>query len=311
MSKRSNARYTAWPTDIMVYPKNPDGSMPSTTSILGGVGPFDFSGVDDISAVAIYSKIDSGSTESDTVDLSGAADQSAVTVAELFAAINVTAPTDITASDDSTTGRLKLAYSGSGSPSYVQVWGDAVQLANVGYGNGQRIAYINTQQTFTFAPDRKDDETITLPTLSGMTSRLRPGDTARDQPGRSLILLTIGFSALLSTAVLMTPMLRRTKILLPIARTTTSLSSTFTVSTAKAQTWKTRLSATMYPRSGTLTATWVTSLLTGTLLSEPTTGPPRTTRMTTGTMFLTGVSKSTPWKSMKLLISADWPLISA
>ena len=106
---RDTARYGFGLVFARFMPLNDDLTIPIPTRILGGAGPFDFSGVDNIAAVTLITKIDNGTAETVTVDLSGAADPTEVTVAELFAAINVAGPTDLTASEDGTTGRIMMA----------------------------------------------------------------------------------------------------------------------------------------------------------------------------------------------------------
>ena len=198
MSERSNARYDFSMTDALIIPLNDDLSQPEVTNIIGGVGPFDFSGVDDDSAVVFKSKIDSGDTESITIDLSGAADTSAVTVAELFAAINLGAPTDLTASSETDTGRLKIAYSGADDPNYVQIWGEAATIGLIGQGKGIRIAYSDTMQSVSDTPDLKDEETFTTTDAKGKDTEVKSDgyrkgtagtltDTAMDYYMRSIV----------------------------------------------------------------------------------------------------------------------------
>lgn len=186
--------------DILVYPLNDDNSQPSPTNIVGGVGPFDFSGAADPAAVEFKSKIDGGAVETDTLDFvtPPVADINNVTVDEVVAAITAAAPTDLTASKDGTTGRLKIAYSGAGSPIRVQVWGEGPETALIGQGKGMRIAYMDTQQSITDSPTNKDDETFTITTSKGKdtdvkASGYRKGvsgvitDTAGDYLFRSII----------------------------------------------------------------------------------------------------------------------------
>jgi hypothetical protein len=170
MSKKDDALYAFSMTEALVTPLNADLTEPAADNIIGGIGPFDFSGVADISAVPFKSKIDGGAIETVTVDLSAAADQSAVTVDELFAAINVSTPTDITAAKDGTTGRLTLTYGGSGS--VVQIWGNAATIAEIGQGVGVRIAYSNTMQSVTDTPTLKDQETITVTDSNGVDTEV-------------------------------------------------------------------------------------------------------------------------------------------
>jgi len=198
MSKKEDARYDFSLCDVLITPLNDDLTQPTTTNIIGGVGPFDFSGVADDTQVPFISKIDTTAAETVLVDVSGAADTSAVTVAELFAAINLATPTDLTASAEAVTGRLKIAYSGAGSPSRVQVYGEAATLGMIGQGKGVRIVYSNTMQSFSDTPNLKDEETFTTTDAKGVDTEVisdgyRKGtggtltDTAMDYLLRSIV----------------------------------------------------------------------------------------------------------------------------
>ena len=166
MAKKENAKYEFSLSDVLITPLNDDLSQPSPTNIIGGVGPFDFSGAT-IAAVPLITKIDTAAAETVTVNLTPAVDDEAVTVAELVTAINLAAPTDITASAEAVTGRLKLAYDGAGSPERVQVYGLLATTALIGQGKGIKIVYSNSMQSMSLSPVSKDEETFTVTDAHG------------------------------------------------------------------------------------------------------------------------------------------------
>lgn len=195
MAKKENARYGFTVTDILLKPLNADLTQPSADNIIGGVGPFDYSGASAIAAVPLITKIDATAAETVTVDLSPAVDDAAVTVDELVTAINLAAPTSVTASKDATSGRLKLVFA---TGTEVQIYGELAQLAEVGQGFGQRIIYSDTMQSFSDSPTAKDEETFTITDALGIDTEVisdgyRKGvsgvltETAQDYLTRSLI----------------------------------------------------------------------------------------------------------------------------
>jgi hypothetical protein len=199
MAKKENARYDFSLCDVIITPLNDDLSQPAIDNIIGGVGPFDYSGAVDPSAVEFISKIDSGAAETVTLDFvtPPVADINAVTVAEIVAAIVVAAPTDLTASVD-TDGRLKIVYSGAGSPSVLQVYGEAATTALIGQGKGVKLVYSDTMQSFTDNPNLKDEEAFTTTDAKGVDTEVlsdgyRKGvagvltDTAMDYELRSIV----------------------------------------------------------------------------------------------------------------------------
>jgi len=103
MALKDNAKYDFSVRDLLFTPLNDDLTQPETDNQIGGVGPFDYSGN---TTPDMKFKIDTGAIETKSIVLTGAADTAAVTVAELFAAINLAAPTDITASAEAVTGRI-------------------------------------------------------------------------------------------------------------------------------------------------------------------------------------------------------------
>ena len=195
MAKKENARYGFTVTDILLRPLNDDVSQPLASGLFGGVGPFDLTDASVIAAVPFITKIEATAAETVTVDLSGAADQAAVTVNEVFAAINVASPTSVTASKDVTSGRLKLVFA---TGTEVQAYGELAKFVLLGQGFGQRIIYSNTMQSFSDSPIAKDEETFTVTDGNGIdteviTDGYKKGlsgtltETAQDYLTRALI----------------------------------------------------------------------------------------------------------------------------
>ncbi len=194
MALKENAVYDFGVKDILFTPLNDDLTEPTTTNQIGGVGPFDFSGntTPDLSI-----KIDTGTIETISVDVSTAGDTSTVTVAELFAAINTAAFTDITASAEAATGRIKIIYSGTGSPTRLQVFAECAEIALFGQGLGTKIIITNTMKSFSSTPIQKDEENFTTTDANGIdveiiTDGYRKGvsgtfvDTANDYELRQI-----------------------------------------------------------------------------------------------------------------------------
>ncbi len=145
---------------------NADETIPRPGRMIGGGGPFDFSGVDDNSAVEFITKLDNESEEVITLDFSSVDNIKKVTVSEVAGVINAKSPTSLTASVDSKTGRLLLACTDT-DVKYVQVYGEAAELAKFGQGKGLRFVKTDTLKTITETPTNKDSETITTTTSKG------------------------------------------------------------------------------------------------------------------------------------------------
>ncbi len=109
MALGSKATYIFGLEFVWLMALNDDQTIPRPDRLIGGAGPFDFSGVADASAVELITKLDNGDEETVTLDLSGAEDSKKVTAAEIVGAINAKTPTSLTASIDSKESRLKLA----------------------------------------------------------------------------------------------------------------------------------------------------------------------------------------------------------
>ena len=172
MSKKANAKYVFSTIETLVQPLNADLSQPDPDGQLGGVGPFDFSGEAVATAIPLNYKSGDGANASVNVDLSAASSISAVTVAELFAAINTAAPTDLTASADVTTGRIKIAHDTPSSIAYLQLWGPIATIGGFGQGIGTRVAYLDTQKSLSETPVQKDEETFTTTDSNGVDTEV-------------------------------------------------------------------------------------------------------------------------------------------
>lgn len=172
MSLLNSSKYQIGIEIVRMHALNPDLTVPKVTRIVGGIGPFDLSGVSAIGAIPFTSKFDDGTAEDKTADLSGAADQTAVTVDEIFAAINTATPTNITASKESSTNRLMLAATVPGTLEYFQFYGELAEVTDIGQGLGVKFIKSDTLVTADESPIRKDDESITIVDAKGRETEL-------------------------------------------------------------------------------------------------------------------------------------------
>jgi hypothetical protein len=171
MLRDDGAEFEFMPKFARVLVNNSNGSFPSAASLLSGVGPFDFSSAESDGSVPVKVKIDNADEIDANLDLSAASDISAVTVAELVTAWGAVATaTGITGSSDTATGRFKLAKTSLGSAKYMQVWGEFARLAGFGYGFGNRIVKINTQQSVGYEPVQVDSARIEIVDSNGLKS---------------------------------------------------------------------------------------------------------------------------------------------
>jgi len=178
---RTSARYGFGLEAVRIQPLNDDLTIPVPARIIGGAGPFDFSGVEDISAVDITVKLDNEDAEDLTVDLSGAVSDAAVTVAELVLALDVTfgaAALELDASlsvtDDD---RLKIETTDTDTiPDYVQIYGECAEIAMLGQGLGALFQKLDTGQSFAITPVRKDSEQITTTDAKGRDTEINTDD---------------------------------------------------------------------------------------------------------------------------------------
>lgn len=168
MSVRDDAEYAFSVKAIRVFALNDDKTQPSPSNIIGGVGPFDMSGLTPAS-VDMSIKVDTAAAVDFTVDISAAANQAAVTVDEAVTAIQaaITAGTlPITVTKDVTSGRIKIAS--TGTPKVLQVYGDFAEAILIGQGFGVKYIKSNTIKSIATTELRKDDEIITNTDANGI-----------------------------------------------------------------------------------------------------------------------------------------------
>jgi hypothetical protein len=157
-------------------PMNTDLSLPAPDNLIGGIGPFDFSAEADTTQVPLKFKQDNVSTTTVLVDVSlatgaggtGVADEAAVTVDELVLSINA-ATSDLTASKDAN-DRIKIIWSGAGTPTDLQVWDRVIVIAEFAQGYPEGMVWLNsdTFESIGRTPVYKDSETITQTTANGI-----------------------------------------------------------------------------------------------------------------------------------------------
>jgi len=169
MSLRSAAEYHFGLTFTRFMPLNGDLTIPTPTRMFGGVGPFDFSGVANIAAVALTVKLDTVAT-SIVVDLSAAVSAAAVTVAELVTALTTQAtPALSTLSITASSGtgkngstRIKLESTDTATtPTYIQVYSELATIAGFGQGLGLKFIKSDTLKTAEFTPILKEAQDFT------------------------------------------------------------------------------------------------------------------------------------------------------
>lgn len=170
MALRENgARYVYGLSRLRVRALNDDLTSPAADNMIGGAGPFNFSGAVSLGAVTGYLKKDNGATQSFTIDLDDVGiTPAAVTVDQwvtaMAAGLTAAGITGYTASKASTTNRAKLV---SATGTYVQFWGEAAKFAMFGQGKGLKAVACDTMQNFSESPTMKDDETKVITDANG------------------------------------------------------------------------------------------------------------------------------------------------
>jgi hypothetical protein len=162
-----NARYDFGLVFLRLMPHNGDGTIPTVSRILGGVGPFDFSKALLPAAVTIKWKIDAGTEQDDTIDLSTVSSISAVTLTELLAACTASSLSGLTTSKDTDTSRFKIALTTPGTVKWLQVYGEVAKYAGIGQGYGAKFIKLDTAQSLAEEPTMKADETKTKTDANG------------------------------------------------------------------------------------------------------------------------------------------------
>lgn len=125
LESSNSTEFMYFPVLFYIKQNNPDGGKVLPTRVVSATsGPFDFSDAAVPAAVTLQIRTGTGSWVNDTVDLSGVAAIGAVTVAELVTAITTAAVTNLTASAEAGTGKLKLELATPGSARWLQVRGE-------------------------------------------------------------------------------------------------------------------------------------------------------------------------------------------
>lgn len=152
---------------------NPDGTVALPSRIVGGIGPFDYSGITGTDT-PLVTKIDFAAAVTSTISLAGVSDQSAVTVDELVTAIQAASITGLTASKESGTNRLLIVADAAESDNlriggvnanpvrWLQVYGECAEIAGIGYGAGIKFKVDTDLAGASDAIDRQDAETVDL-----------------------------------------------------------------------------------------------------------------------------------------------------
>ncbi len=170
MSLKDVAFVLAWPNYLKAIPINPDGSanLPypgkTETACFSKMPTFDFTGA--ASSPELTIKINDGAEETKTVDLSGVADDSAITGAELASAITTSSFTGVTVAVDSR-GYVKISVSaGTPETDYLQVYNECAEYAGFGGGHGVKFLHFDTQESFAVANNLVEKQEIEKKTVN-------------------------------------------------------------------------------------------------------------------------------------------------
>lgn len=174
MALKNNARYGFGLHYMRFMALNDDLTKPAPDNIIGGAGPFDFSGYTPLTTIPIKVKIGSANEVAVTLDISAALDDEAVTVDEVVTALTTAfsaADVDLTASKVEGTGRLKIV---ADDPLVLdlQVYGEGAETLMIGQGHGVRYLVSDTMQSFSNTPVRKEGERITTTDAQGFDTEV-------------------------------------------------------------------------------------------------------------------------------------------
>jgi len=157
---------------------NPDGTVPTAKRFVGFANTADLSAVldDTLDTADLTIKIDNGTAEKKTVDLSAADDKTAVTVDEAKTALTAAAFTGITWSKEAGTGRL-MGTSATGTE--VAVTGPLAAALDFGQGiahggNGLEFIKVFNDRTMSIGmtKNKKDKEEIDQEGAKGGITRM-------------------------------------------------------------------------------------------------------------------------------------------
>lgn len=174
MALKNKARYGFGLHYMRFMALNDDLTKPAPDNIIGGAGPFDFSGYTPLTTIPIKVKIGSANEVAVTLDISAALDDEAVTVDEVVTALTTAfsaADVDLTASKVEGTGRLKIV---ADDPLVLdlQVYGEGAETLMIGQGHGVRYLVSDTMQSFSNTPVRKEGERITTTDAQGFDTEV-------------------------------------------------------------------------------------------------------------------------------------------
>lgn len=157
---------------------NPDGTVPTATRFVGFANTADLSAVLDetLFTADLTIKIDNGTAEKKTVDLSAAVDKTAVTVAEAVTALTAANFTGITWSKEAGTGRLKGTHA---TGTEIAVTGPLAAALDFGQGiahggNGLEFIKVFNDRTMSIGmtKNKKDKEEIDQEGAKGGITRM-------------------------------------------------------------------------------------------------------------------------------------------
>lgn len=177
MALKENAIFGFGLHYVRMFALNDDKTTPTPTNIVGGAGPFDFGDVSDITKTPLTIKVDDAAAIDLEVDLTAAVVKTAITVDEIVTAVTaafageVPAISDVVASKDATTNRLKFVCDTEGALA-LQVYGQLAELAMVGQGHGVKYLVSDTIRTMTETAVRKAGETIATTDAHGVDTTI-------------------------------------------------------------------------------------------------------------------------------------------
>jgi hypothetical protein len=155
---------------------NGDGTIPTARRFLGFANVVDLSGVLTGGDADLTIKIDAGTEMTETVDFSGASDETAITVDEAVTALTASGFSGVTWTKDSKTGRLKGS---SPAGSVIQVTGPLAAALDFGQslkhgGLGLQMFSFFDDQTISIGlpKDIKDKEEIDIEGANGTITRM-------------------------------------------------------------------------------------------------------------------------------------------
>jgi len=165
MLRSTDARYLFGQPIMTIMALNDDLTVPWPDRVVGGVGPFDFSGHATPAAVPLSIRFDTEVVMTFNLNVSGIPGVviTAVTAAQLAVLINAAGYVDVLASVEAGTDRLMIEDTSTGAAhTFIQVYGDAAELSDIGQGKGCQFVVIDTTETLEISPDIEAGEKLEL-----------------------------------------------------------------------------------------------------------------------------------------------------